>query len=225
MSIGFFGKVHTHGDFVQRDLPRHFVEPWDAWLQQSIAVSREQLGDDWLDRYLVSPVWRFALAPGICGEEAWLGLLMPSVDRVGRYFPLTLATSIGDRSAMAAFLLADEWYRQAASLLVTALDDGFDLEVFHDRLRQLSPPPTEHREPLADALALRRQAATDWRGLLMPLLPGLLDRAYGPASLWGMERMDTPERSLVIARGLPPPGDFSLLLDTQGTDGRWKHLH
>lgn len=225
MSIGFFGKVHTHGDFVQRDLPRHFIEPWDAWLQESIAVSREQLGDDWLDRYLVSPVWRFALGPGICGEEAWLGLLMPSVDRVGRYFPLTLATSLGDRNALAAFLLAEEWYRQAANLLATALDDDFDLENFHVRIGQLPPPPTERLEPLQESFGLRMLGASSWQEMILPLLPGLIERAYRPASLWGTERMDTPERCLVVARGLPQAGDFSLLMDTQGSDARWTRLN
>jgi len=225
MTIGFFGKVHTHGDFVQRDLPHRFVEPWDAWLQQSIAVSREQLGEHWLDRYLISPVWRFALAPGICGDEAWLGLLMPSVDRVGRYFPLTLVTSLGDRSALAAFLSAEAWFRQAADLMATALEDDFDLETFHARLGQLPPPPTERRDPLPESLALRVEGASDWQGVFASLLPGLVERAYGPASVWGTERMDRPERSLLIARGLPSPGDFSLLLDTQGTDARWTRMN
>ena len=28
--------------------------------------------------------------PGVCGNKAWAGILMPSVDKVGRYFPLTI---------------------------------------------------------------------------------------------------------------------------------------
>ena len=41
--------------------------------------------------YLEAPVWRFALPPGMCGERAVLGLMLPSVDKAGRYFPLTFA--------------------------------------------------------------------------------------------------------------------------------------
>ncbi len=44
----------------------------------------------WLDLYLTSPAWRFVCAGGACGPRPAIGLMVPSVDRVGRYFPLTL---------------------------------------------------------------------------------------------------------------------------------------
>ncbi|MCG8100523.1 MAG: type VI secretion system-associated protein TagF, partial [Candidatus Thiodiazotropha taylori] len=87
---GLYGKIPSLGDFVTRRLPRGFIAPWETWMQEAIANSREQLGDFWLDNYLTSPMWRFALSPGICGEQGWAGILMPSVDRVGRYYPFTL---------------------------------------------------------------------------------------------------------------------------------------
>ena len=46
---------------------------------------------DWLDGYLASPSWRFLLMPGVMDGQPWAGVLMPSVDRVGRYYPLTIA--------------------------------------------------------------------------------------------------------------------------------------
>ena len=99
---GFFGKLPKHGDFLSRRLPRAFTDPWDRWLQNAIADSREQMAEDWLNIYLTSPIWRFALSPGLCGDNAWAGVLMPSVDRVGRYFPLTLAAPLeNDCSLMA----------------------------------------------------------------------------------------------------------------------------
>ena len=88
---GFYGKLPELGDFVNRRLPQNFIDPWDSWLQQAIATSRDQLGGNWLNNYLTSPIWRFAVSSGVVGESPWCGLLMPSVDRVGRYFPLTLA--------------------------------------------------------------------------------------------------------------------------------------
>jgi type VI secretion system protein ImpM len=87
---GLFGKLPARGDFVRSGLPGHFVAPWDAWLQLGLAASRERLGAEWLPAWLEAPVWRFALAPGLCGADAALGVMLPSVDRVGRYFPLTL---------------------------------------------------------------------------------------------------------------------------------------
>jgi type VI secretion system protein ImpM len=88
---GFYGKLPARGDFVRGALPRDFTDRWDAWLNPAIAGSRLCMGEDWLPAFLEAPVWRFALSAGLCGERAALGLMLPSVDRAGRYFPLTFA--------------------------------------------------------------------------------------------------------------------------------------
>ncbi len=90
-AIGFCGKLPARGDFVTAGLPRRFAEAWHDWLQPVLAASRRALGEDWLAAWLEAPVWRFALSPGICGPDSVLGLWMPSVDSVGRHFPLTFA--------------------------------------------------------------------------------------------------------------------------------------
>jgi len=51
-------------------------------------------GEDWLDSYLTAPIWRFLLSSGVCGQMPMLGVMMPSVDRVGRYFPLTVVVEL-----------------------------------------------------------------------------------------------------------------------------------
>ena len=108
---GFFGKIPSHGDFVTRNLPRDFLDGWDAWLQRAIAQSKSELGDAWLDTYLTSPIWRFVLVPGVCGEKGWAGILMTSVDKVGRYFPLTIASSLHeDAHPFQIVEEADDWF-------------------------------------------------------------------------------------------------------------------
>ena len=64
MEVGLYGKLPTHGDFLRRRVSDEFVASWDAWLQLAIADSRSALGDRWLDIYLTSPIWRFALSAG-----------------------------------------------------------------------------------------------------------------------------------------------------------------
>ncbi|MET0053448.1 MAG: type VI secretion system-associated protein TagF, partial [Candidatus Thiodiazotropha sp. 6PLUC10] len=108
---GLYGKIPALGDFVTRRLPRSFIAPWETWMQEAIANSREQLGDFWLDNYLTSPIWRFSLSPGICGEQGWAGILMPSVDRVGRYYPFTLATKLDPKFNLFLFMEESEsWF-------------------------------------------------------------------------------------------------------------------
>jgi len=66
---------------VQQGLPDVFVDKWDAWLQECIAQSKGALGGNWLEFYLTSPIWRFAISPGVFDDRMWCGALMPSVDR------------------------------------------------------------------------------------------------------------------------------------------------
>ncbi len=91
---GFFGKLPARGDFVSRRLDHKFRAGFDEWLQKSIAISQRQLGEGWLPAYLNAPIWRFVLGPDLCGEAPAIGVMMPSVDRVGRYFPLVLAAQL-----------------------------------------------------------------------------------------------------------------------------------
>ncbi|WP_244818026.1 type VI secretion system-associated protein TagF [Caballeronia sp. Lep1P3] len=94
-AAGCFGKLRSNGDFVTRRLPASFVVPWDAMLQAGLVASRDALGSAWLDAYLTAPVWCFALAGDVIGSGAWAGVLMPSVDAAGRYFPLTIVAPVG----------------------------------------------------------------------------------------------------------------------------------
>jgi type VI secretion system protein ImpM len=130
---GYAGKIPARGDFVHAGLPREFTDPWHDWQSRVIAGSRTMMGDAWLEAFLEAPVWRFVLPPGICGPRAVIGLIMPSVDKVGRYFPLTFAALPN-----AGAPNAEEW----SGWLDTAEDLGrlaLDEDAPPDRLM---PPPT-----------------------------------------------------------------------------------
>ena len=96
---GFYGKLPSCGDFVGAGLPRAFVRAWDGWSARALPASRDRLGPAWQAAWLEAPVWRFALPVGACGDQRAFGVWMPSVDRVGRYFPLVLAACAEDGDA------------------------------------------------------------------------------------------------------------------------------
>jgi type VI secretion system protein ImpM len=106
--VGLYGKLPARGDFVRAGLPRDFTDRWDDWLQSVIAGSRTLMGDSWLPAFLEAPVWRFSLPPGMCGERAVLGLMLPSVDKAGRYFPLTFA-ALGIGGIAAESIAGNAW--------------------------------------------------------------------------------------------------------------------
>ena len=90
-AAGFFGKLPARGDFVRESLPRDFTDAWDAWWQRGLADTQSRWQGEWYAAWLEAPVWRFLLPPGLCGRNGVLGLWLPSVDKVGRYSPLTIA--------------------------------------------------------------------------------------------------------------------------------------
>jgi len=232
---GFFGKLPSNGDFVTRRLPRGFVDPWDGWLQEGLAASRRQLGEGWLDAFLHSPVWRFALAPGACGERAWMGALMPSVDRVGRYFPLTVAVPLADGGVPARNAwVADTWYAQAEAALLAALDRSLDLDRFDRSVESLGEPlapgngapadrPAAPGRPLLDGPLCVSGGPADQLSMLFPdLLHAMLKDRYGTYSLWWTAGAEGIAPSLLTCLGMPPAAGYAALLD--GDFGRWGWL-
>lgn len=207
---GFYGKLAVRGDFIHRGLSPAFIEAWDAWLAAGLAASRETLGEAWLDAYLVSPLWRFAVAPGLLGPDAVCGVMMPSVDRVGRYFPLTIALPLPADADIGQLVSSrDDWFERAEGLLLSTLDEGADAEAFERSVEALgSPLPATSSEQRRDA-----SGATIWpvdtpqdRGL------ALMQQAWNGASLWWGHGSERVAPGLVRFTGLPPAQAFCRLL-------------
>lgn len=123
-SPGFYGKCPQQGDFVSRRLPGTFIDPVDSWLQEGIHFAKNEWAEQWLDYYLTSPIWHFVISDGLCGKESWSGTLMPSVDSVGRYFPLMVATKLPPNSNPFALLNgAKKWFDAIQQVLLSTLEE------------------------------------------------------------------------------------------------------
>jgi type VI secretion system protein ImpM len=131
---GAYGKMPALGDFFRIGLPPSFVDPWDRWLQSGLAGLRDLLGPRWEDCYMTAPIWRFTLDAGVAGPQAAQGVLMPSVDRVGRQFPLTLLRLLPGRPGAAA---ADAAGLAAFEALEEVALDALDDSMTRDRLSVL----------------------------------------------------------------------------------------
>lgn len=133
---GWYGKLPSLGDFASRRLPPLFVEPWDHWLADGLASWRDS-DPDWLDAFLAAPTWRFALGADVpfMRSPGYAGVLMPSVDRVGRYFPLTVARPRG----RAEHQVPAAWLQTLEGRAVAALHDDWDAERFDAELAAIEP--------------------------------------------------------------------------------------
>jgi type VI secretion system protein ImpM len=209
---------------LSRNLQRDFIDSWDTWLGSAMAASKEHLGDSWLNHYLTSPLWRFALAPGLCGRYNCFGIMMPSVDRVGRYFPLTLVQPYEPEvDLITATTAIGDWYTAIEDLALSALDDHLSVDDFTASLSEISLPDltahhkTELPEPVMQQ-GLYRSNLTDIdhitqavnqfnRTQLKLLFPG--------TTIWSTAGAETIPPMLLINDGLPKADKFSALLTGQ----------
>ena len=179
---GWHGKLPALGDFASRRLDQAFLDAWDDWLSKGLLSLRQALGPSWLDAYLSSPSWRFLLLPGVLagapGTQAWAGVLMPSVDRAGRYFPFTIAQPLGGRLVSALQMPPLwQWLSRLDDLAADALHDDWTIDHLEAQLSSLAGPGLE-----APAAAMGHALA----GLASATVPARLPCA-DPAEWIGFE--------------------------------------
>lgn len=91
--VGWWGKLPARGDFVGRGLPPRWRADWDGWLQRGLGLAAATVdGDALRERVGGFAPWRYLALPA--PGEAWCGIVVPSQDRIGRAFPLTLAERV-----------------------------------------------------------------------------------------------------------------------------------
>jgi type VI secretion system protein ImpM len=144
MRCGLFGKLSVRRDFIALATPRPFLEIWEPWVQACMSASQHQLGPNWQNAYLTAPLWRFWLGADLSGTTV-LGVFMPSVDGVGRYYPLTLMAV-----AEASFSFPppdlgtqDSWFSIAEEFLLSTLDRSKSFEEISATVDGMPVPSAE----------------------------------------------------------------------------------
>lgn len=216
---GWHGKLAALGDFAHRRLPPEIVAVGDAWLARSMDASRQRHGENWLRFYLTAPVLRFAWAPGVADTQWWFGILMPSCDNVGRYFPLLIAKARRqpplDRVALDHL---EAWLDHLAEAATRTLDEHATVDAFEQSLHDAPPWPTpgtpivldRRGEPGDESYPLDpRLTFSHW---LHAMAIQSLQHQLAGSSIW-WRRADPAHASTVsVQRGLPPPESFARIL-------------
>ncbi|MBI3898994.1 MAG: type VI secretion system-associated protein TagF [Gammaproteobacteria bacterium] len=226
---GLFGKVPQQADYVSHHLPESFTEYWHHWLQSAMSVSREQLGERWLDFYLTSPIWHFAISPGVFGHQAAVGVLIPSIDEVGRYLPLTVAHVHATHQPWPAYLKGGDWYRAAQDVALSALNEQTSYTQLIGALESLQAPPfppvpyyeTQHaNHGLGKGYCVSAPADQAREQLTASLLDVTYTRLLNSYSVWWTDGSAHVEPCLLISANLPEAGQFAAMLD-----GQWQRWH
>jgi len=216
---GWYGKLSTLGDFAHRRLPAEFIQIADVWLSRAMSASREQLGERWLNVYLTAPLMRFAWAPGVADAHWWFGLMMPSCDNVGRYFPLLIAQRRTrpplDRIALDHL---EAWFDDLANAATHTLAEQASIEAFEQALHDTPPWPTPGTRvaltPLAAASGMHYQLGP--RATLHHWLQALaiddLQARFAGCSIWWRQGGAAMDAAATVVHGLPEAAAFAEML-------------
>lgn len=228
---GWYGKIPALGDFSSKRLPSDFIRLWDTWLQDSMVTSRSQLGENWLELYLNCPIWRFMLLPNLCDNCLWTGILMPSVDKIGRYFPLTFALKLEPRPGLTlAILNAQNWYIGLEKLALQSLDSKMSLGDLDHNLKQHSFPEYKknfsepsiqkfllnwNKDPPSDFVlheSAKLSAIRDFSTLISIIMEDTFIKTNLSKSIWWNESLEPGELHFHCFSGLPSTSQFSKLM-------------
>jgi len=218
MQRGLFGKLQAKRDFLAHGAPRGFLSAFEPWLHAAVAASKARLGPMSQDAHLTAPIWRFRLGAEICGAEV-LGALTPSMDGVGRYFPLAVVFMAEENERFRApeADAQDDWFLALESLLFLALDaeQRFeDIVAAFDALPAPALEPTPPDAPLliAGAATARVDDAGFSHALARARAAVEHTRARAAGSFWWTLGGEGYERRALVAAGLPDPALFAAMV-------------
>ena len=228
--IGIYGKLPAYGDFIQRNLDSIFINPWDEWLQHYISGSREQLGEKWEEIYLTSPIWRFALSAGVVDDRVWAGLMMPSADKVGRYFPISIVVPMAKSVSPVNVLAAqDVWFNHLETHCLDALGGELDADELFEATSQVEFQPYDYYEPTfhlgetgSMVIGLKSSNEDAFKHVLPYVLNSRLNAELSSFSLWQTTGSDRMSPVIICCQGLPSLSGLASMLDGQWQKRNWK---
>jgi len=229
-TIGLYGKLPSHGDFVTRDLPPSFINIWDEWLQRGMLCSQEELGENWLDIYLTSPIWRFSLSSGVIDNDNWAGIMIPSVDRVGRYFPFTLLSKLPSQYNCLEFISSQSvWFKELENIALQGLEGHLDVNQMHIELSKVFDVPLQLYTSNKTAghqtmshISINMDFDEQLPASVYPSVMDFILRKDGSSySVWHTTGSDLVTPSVLISKGLPPSRGLTALIDGEWEKHNW----
>ena len=184
-------------------------------------------------------MWRFLFSPGLVSVGAVAGVLMPSADRVGRLFPLTVASVLAPGSIDLAKTLveADAWFASVEATARAALDPELDLDAFDERINAIMFPaanifpvksggepgrtmPAESKDMRAIHSRLGREQDRAVEASITQLRAEF-GREIEPRALWLTKGSRAFGEWVLASAGLPQGEQFCALLDGDWPGHGW----
>ena len=156
--IGVYGKLPCAGDFFYRHLSASTLEALDRFHAQSLYELQKTYANQWQERFLHSAAWCCYIPRHCWADSSFLGVIVPSCDRVGRAYPLTLLLPLTPALEPMIFALPFErWLKRSQSIIQAGLEQQFSdtdaffqalsatTQILGDWFRLGGSPPSYHR--------------------------------------------------------------------------------
>lgn len=226
MYCGLYGKLPARRDFLSRNVPRAFLNIWEPWIHGGITASKTQFSGEWQSVFDNAPFWRFWLGSEICGETV-IGGFIPSVDGIGRAFPLTVFAM-----AESAFFfpppvinMQSRWFSDLAVFFDFSRSEEDWEGALKDRLEALPFPKCLSpaniltvRNVSDDCFQIPAQT-TKTSDILQAIGTADLAKAYARRSFWWTQTTDHHAGQIIIADQLPDPHLFGGFLSGKFESG------
>jgi type VI secretion system protein ImpM len=175
----------------------------------------------------------------VCSDGAYAGILVPSVDRVGRYFPLTIVAQLApDDCPLAVACTSTDWFEAAEALVLDALQaEALDFDTFDDQVAllrdRLDVESAAEASRLSQVLRDSDFPAREQRwhislGTLGSLQSAVsafayreMSRALDPLAIWWTQGSNALEPSWLSTRGLPDARAFVSMLTGDWSATEW----
>lgn len=241
MRLGCFGKIRNCGDFISRHMPHAIEQNFTQWLEAGLTETKERFQQQWLEYFLTSPVWNFILDDPD-SRQMIVGTMMPSMDKVGRYYPLTVLQTVNHDGDLDIGLL-DE----VETLMLSTLDKNVEQEQFVQALDQLNEDSESKNGakgqlqgyiPFSQLRAVfnnNDQAIKEIVGKLWPDQNRLISTAKEvlnlythesetsgkPSSIWWTKGSEHMRPTVLLCQGFPPIAGIHATLDGDWTGSGW----
>ncbi|WP_338563114.1 type VI secretion system-associated protein TagF [Erwinia sp. E_sp_B04_7] len=174
-ALGWYGKLPTTGDFLQRRLPEAIVSSWSNWFQLGLTHWHHHRTEN-RELFSRAPVWNFALPATLGVQRVQIGCLVPSRDRVGRAFPLMALQSVTvSHWHPAQLAVSGDWFASLGNALHQAVSGNFSPDELASTLQSLPPLslPDTGRSDIMDVIGYQDLPCTlAWREAAARFNPG-----------------------------------------------------
>lgn len=137
--LGWYGKLPTTGDFVQRRMSEALIDSWSNWFQPGLIHWHHRYDAD-SDQFAQAPVWNFVLPATLGVQRVQIGCVMPSRDRVGRAWPLLAVQSVPMKCWHPAQLaISGDWYQELGATLFQAVQQRHSVDWLEQALQGMTP--------------------------------------------------------------------------------------